>query len=256
MSGSELAPFVAACLRDRVTADLLEENQTLQRENRQLKRTLHERNPRRSVQLAFAASKKRKRNNKQGKMVRDSVLHLRNASTFMHMHFTFLTRGPRVEGESDLLAFRLKDIPRLELWIDGGLAVRFREDLDFFYQFYTYHRISGDSYDYCVHISARQAGLDLKLVVHSISPLEHAQLLQRETVVDFTPPENPDSDRILIDPSSWDDREGTPISIDRLVQLFGGGKGREVTAWLNDWQCTGRYFFQHLQVPYVRDEDD
>lgn len=52
MSGSDLAPFVAATLRYRVMSEVWDENQELKRENQQLKRRLLERNPRRSVRPA------------------------------------------------------------------------------------------------------------------------------------------------------------------------------------------------------------
>lgn len=57
--------------------------------------------------------------------------------------------------------------------------MRFR-DLEFFYECYTYRRLSEHSYEYWLYIAAKEEGLDLKLVIRSISPAEHAVLLERE----------------------------------------------------------------------------
>ncbi len=48
---SDLAPFVAAVIRDRVVIDLKDENEALRLKNEALELALHKRNPHRSVQI-------------------------------------------------------------------------------------------------------------------------------------------------------------------------------------------------------------
>lgn len=251
---SDLAPFVAATIRDKVVQDLMDENQNLKEENEELKRKLHERNPRRSIELKIP----------NGFVIKKSTVRMdkvlldqrRNISTF-----ALLTEDePRYFLDQN---FRLKHFPALALWIDGACAVRF-QDLRFHYSSYRYDIVFNEwSGKYKVAINAKQ-GQDFKLKIDVINvlPDEHAELLEREDPVDFRPPDNPDSPnrgfpyrqigdhdrRYIIEDVSHVSHD-QEVSVERLMDLLGE---KVVCLYFETgrMQCTGEFLNRKLTVPF------
>jgi hypothetical protein len=240
---SDIAPFVAAVIRDRVVEELGNENETLRQEmdtlrlqNQQLHRTLHERNPRRSVKLTGPNG---------SPVIAEYNLHLSTAiQRFPRTHFT-LFRGNPVDHPASLRFPTLRHLLRAEIWIDGGRAVRLR-DLVFRYTAYKYVD-TWQGWQYFATLCARD-GDDLILEAEISLPLDdHAKLLRRDSCVDFAPPAVLDSDRYYVEHSA---DEEIPISY--LLELCGEN---DAIIFFNHWMCTGDYFVRHLTVPYMPVED-
>lgn len=243
---SDLAPFVAATLRDRVVEELQNELRAKNQKLQETQRLLHQRHPRRSVKLCGP-------NNGEPVIV-ESSLYLPTAQHFWGTKFTFFNR---VRGRQliEPITIRVKDIPLLELWIDGGRAVRF-QNLTFYYTGYTYEDTDSDGWQYFATLSARDADEDLGLEFDiCLDPDDHAKLLNRESCVDFVPPLERTRSQYLVEGQLTIDEDGMPtnnheqeIPITHLLDVC-GGKGAFV--FFDNWRCTGRWFFQHLVVPYA-----
>lgn len=121
---SDLAPFVAAVIRDCVVVELKDENEALRQENEALKLEGHKQNPRRSVKVTRTGS--------NGKDIcADNDLNLevlrRNQSW---LRISLFGPAPVRPGIPDPLWFECGSWLSLELWIDGGPSIRL-QDLSF-----------------------------------------------------------------------------------------------------------------------------
>jgi hypothetical protein len=169
---SDLAPFVAAVIRDRVMAELKDENEALRQENAALKLERHKRNPHRSVQI---------RDSNGEHILVENELNLLRVRPFFGK-FSFFSCGASVRLETpDPLWYECGIWLTLELWIDGGSSVRL-QDLSFHYTAYNYVKTvtaCGDEWGYVATIEARD-GDDLNLQIKIfLSPDDHAKLLNR-----------------------------------------------------------------------------
>jgi hypothetical protein len=243
---SDLAPFVAAVIRDRVVAELKDENEALRQENAALKLERHKHNPSRSVKVTGSNGTEIFAENEIGiQGLRFSALSARISGG---RKFSFCNpAGCSQPDVPRILWFKCGSWLTLELWIDGGSSVRL-QDLSFHYTSYTY--ASTDNTDdggwkYVALIEARD-GADLNLeVCIFISPDDHAKLLNREQSVDFLPPAERENDRSYIVEHSLDQE----IPLSHLSELCGE---KEAVVSLNKWMFTKGWFVQHLMVPYVR----
>jgi hypothetical protein len=104
---SDLAPFVAAVLRDQVVGKLHDENKALKSQVQRLQRTLHEHNPFRSFKLTGPNG---------ARLVKEGRFNVETTS--LNAPFCLYEEGG-FENVS------LRKLPKLELWIDGGCSVRF-----------------------------------------------------------------------------------------------------------------------------------
>ena len=166
---SDLAPFVAAVIRDRVVEDLQNENEAQRQEIERLRRTLHERNPRRSVQLTGPNGKK---------VFVDSSLHLSTAQHFWTTQFTFMNRGTlqqRGREHEAVIVLCARNLPKCEVWIDGGRALCLK-DLSYHYVAYGYNNIQ-DEWHYVAMFYLRDAVHFNLQVSILLPPNDHAKLL-------------------------------------------------------------------------------
>ena len=238
---SDLAPFVAAVIRDRVVVELnKDENEALRQKNEALERTLHERNPRRSIQIKGYNGKK---------IFADNELDLQRIHQYSG-NFPFFCSDATVRNQFPLL---IKCGPgtgswlNLELWIDGGFSVKL-QDFSFHYTSYNYVKIVNADYDdewkYLAIIEARDGdGLNLGIGIF-LSPNDHAKLLNREQSVDFLPPAEREYDLYNIEHSLLDQE----IPLSHLSELCGQ---KDAVVILRRWNCTREWFFRNLMVPYV-----
>jgi hypothetical protein len=226
---SDLAPFVAAAIRDSVFAELKDENEALRQENEALKLELHECNPMRSVKVTCSNGQK---------IFVDNELNLEHIRNFHGNKFSFCNLdGLRRRNILASLSF----IYRLELWIDGGSSAVRLQDLSFHYTEYKYEYHTG-AWKYVATLEARD-GDDLNLEIQIfLSPDVHAKLLHREQSVAFIAPTERGNDQYLVEHL---DQE---IPISHLLELCGEA---EAVFSLNNWKCTEAWFLRHLMVPYV-----
>jgi hypothetical protein len=234
---SDLAPFVAAVIRDRVVAELKNENEALRRKNEALELTLHKRNPRRSIQITDSDGKK---------IFADNELDLEGIRQFGG-NFSFFSCSATVRNQiPGHLWFRSRSWLNLELWIDGGVSARL-QDLSFYYTSYKYVKFAnadGEAWKYVATIEARDGdGLNLAIEIF-LSPNDHAKLLNRERSVDFLPPAERENDGYNIEHSM--DQE---IPLSHLAELC---REKDAVVFFDKWMCTEGWFLRHLMVPYVR----
>jgi hypothetical protein len=228
---SDLAPFVAAVIRDRVVVDLKDENEALRQKNEALEREIHKRNPHRSVQIRDSDGKK---------IFADSEVDLEDARQFSGKFpfFRDSTSHPLWFGSGIWLI-------TLELWIDGGFFASL-QDLSFHYTTYDYVKVVAagvDEWRYVATIEARDGddfSLEIKIF---LSPDDHAKLLNRQQSVDFLPPADRENDAYDIEYSL--DQE---IPLSHLSELC---REKEAMIFFNRVECTKGWLVRNLMVPYV-----
>jgi hypothetical protein len=237
---SDLAPFVAAVIRDRVMAELKDENEALRQEIAALKLERHRHNPRRSVQVTGSDGKEI--------FFVENELHLDTLSLFFGRRISFCNPGgyPNPKLPAKALYFKCGSWLTLELWIDGGSAVRL-QDLSFHYTTYDYVKTltaDGDEWKgYVATVEARD-GDDLTLeILIFISPDDHAELLNREQSVDFLPP----TTERLNAQYSIEDSLNQEIPLSRLLEIC---SEKNAMVCFSDWTCTSGWFRRHIMVPF------
>jgi hypothetical protein len=233
---SDLAPFVAAVIRDSVFAELKDDNEALRQEIEALKLQLHERNPMRSVKVTGS--------NRQ-KIFVDIELDLEHIRHRFHGNkFSFCNpEGLRRRNILESLSFTCGSLLALELWIDGGSSAVRLQDLSFHYTEYKCVNRAG-GWNYMATVEARDSD-DLNLEIQILlSPDVHAKLLHREQSVAFVLPSERENDQYFLEHSL--DQE---IPISHLLELC--GEKEAAVCSLNTWKCTEKWFLRHLMVPYV-----
>jgi hypothetical protein len=230
---SDLAPFVAAVIRDRVMAELKDENEALRQKIEALERALQERNPRRSVQVTYNIGKD---------ICAENEINLRNFFNFGRK-FSLFHRGSAHPDTPKALC--LQNGSWLELWIDGGSSVRL-QDLSFHYTSYRYVKTvnaDGDPWKYAATIEARDDDdLNLDIIIF-LSPSDHAKLLNREESADCLHPAEREDDRYGVEHSFYQE-----IPFSHLLELCGE---TDAVLRLSNWKCTEEWVLRHLMAPYV-----
>jgi hypothetical protein len=235
---SDLAPFVAAVIRDRVMAELKDEIEALRQENAALKLERHKRNPSRPVKVTG-------RNGKE--ILAENEMDLEELKTTWGRKVYFC--NPLVPGGPNTpktlwfgCGLRGGSWVTLELWIDGGSSVRL-QDLSLHYTRYQYICTHRSEYNYLATVEARDGdGLSLEIKIF-ISPDDHAKLLNREQSVDYLPPET-ERENGQYDVENDFDQE---IPLSHLLALCGEN---DAMAHLKNWNCTEEWFRRHLMVSY------
>jgi hypothetical protein len=243
---SDLAPFVAAVIRDRVVAELKDENEALRQENAALKLDRHKRNPRRSVKVTGSNGKEIFAENEVNLQEHHYiVLGVTTGRKFCFFYGLIQDRFHLESAQPDIpkvLCLKCGSLLSLELWIDGGSSVRL-QDLSFHYTSYKYVSTHRSEYKYMAEIEARD-GDDLTLEFNIfISPDDHAKVLNREQSVDFLPPET-ERENCEYNVENHFDQE---IPLSHLLEICGEKKALFL---LTRWECTEEWFFGHLMVPY------
>jgi hypothetical protein len=232
---SDLAPFVAAVIRDRVVVDLKDENKALRQKNEALELALHKLNPHRSVQIRDSDGKK---------IFADSETNLEDVIPFSVKVPLFRGRASVRCKTPDPLWFGSGIWLTLELWIDGGFFASL-QDLSFHYTAYECVKMltaDGDEWRYRATIEARD-GDDLSLEIKIfLYPDDHAKLLNREQSVDFLPP----ADRENAYDIEYSLDQEIPLS--HLSELC---REKEAVIFFNGWECTKGWLVRNLMVPYV-----
>jgi hypothetical protein len=225
---SDLAPFVAAVIRDRVMAELKDENEALRQEVAALKLERQKRNPSRSVKLTSSNGKD---------------MHAEYEVNLEVIRFREKIRFSGLPGGRPKISFGRGSWLEFELWIDGGCSVRL-QDLSLHYTRYQYVSAHHSEYNYMATVEARDGdGLTLEIEIF-ISPDDHAKLLHREQSVDYLPPED-EIENCLYDVENDLDQE---IALSHLLELCGE---KNAMALLENWKCTTVWFRRHLMVPYT-----
>jgi hypothetical protein len=220
---SDLAPFVAAVIRDRVVVELKDEIEALRQENAALKLEHHRHNPRRSIKVTGSNEKE---------IFAENELHLEVLYHFFGRKFCVCNPGGVARPDvPKVLWFKCGSWLTLELWIDGGSSVRL-QDLSFHYTAYKYTYSTRQSEHKCVAIIEARDGDDLNLEILIVySPDDHAKLLNREQRVDFLPPK-PDGANTGF---SIEDSLNQEIPLPHLLELCGE---TDAVVRLNNWKCT------------------
>jgi hypothetical protein len=85
--------------------------------------------------------------------------------------------------------------------------------------------------------------IGLRLVFYVVLPPDHARVLQRDSIVEFTPPESlDDSDSCIAERGAEEEIPMLRLSEDLL------GK-RRVHIFFHKWTCSNSFFFRRLTVP-------
>jgi hypothetical protein len=247
---SDLAPFVASVIRDRVVVELKDENEDLRQENEALKLELHKRNPRRSVKVTYNHGKDIVADNELNLEIlrKDNELNLEVLRNNHWSNFSLFRCEASVRREmTSSFLFVGGSWLTLELWIDGGSSsVRLQDLRSFHYKSYEYiktKKTDDGAWKYMATIEARDGdGLNLEINIF-ITPDEHAKLLNREQSVDFLPPAEREKNRYIVE-QSWDQE----IPLSHLLELCGE---KDAGVDLSRWTCTFEWFERHLMVPYL-----
>jgi len=245
---SDLAPFVAATLRDKVVEDMQKEIEELRKKNRELQRKLQERDPNRSV--AFKV-----------RTVDESHVHtsLEERTVSIVNAFGHGREFRRLFDDIPPLLhplIKLKHIQQFEVWIDGASAIRCHQ-LEFRYCMYKYET-QQEEYGKYVAVLRASSGQDFKLEIEvlDVPPEEHAALLGLPSPVDFPPPDEPESHNFNAPAHHlaggvhrmWPfERSERFIPSDRVMQLLGE---KNICIDYREIKCTKDFFFDHLTIPY------
>jgi hypothetical protein len=203
-------------------------------EIQRLQRTLHEHNPFRSVKLMTIGPNGARVLVKEGGRLNVNETSIRNRQSLIFERIS------------------LRELFLFELWIDGGCAVRFR-DLSFHYINYSLYPYENsatyrEQLRYYATIEARDAAGDddIGLIIEfnvRLSPEDHARLLQRDSIMEFTPPPQLSNNRYVAERGAEEEIPISCLSEDWVVS-------RKLT-FLSHMCCSASFFFRHLTVPYV-----
>ena len=220
---SDLAPFVAAVLKDTVVKDQQTEIEELRRLLHERNRLLHERNPYREVKLVALS----------GEILMEGNFHMRAVRT---QNLSQTKHSPFFDFGAPPVRLQLRHLPELELWIDGGRAVAFRQDLTFFYTACFY---LDDNYIAQIEGHNRRGDFEVAVWVHLL-PKEIQQLLQRE-----------ESFELLENPTNFDRLEtGARVEIPWPRLLEAQFPEKMIEIYKSNVTGTGNFFQRHLTVPY------
>jgi hypothetical protein len=234
---SDLAPFVAAVIRDRVVVELQDENEALRQEIAGLKLERHKRNPSRSVKITGSNGKK---------IFAENKINLEGLLCSGGRKFSLFRRGSAYPDIPKTLCFQHGSWRTLELWIDGGSSVRL-QDLSFHYTAYKYISTHRSEYNYAATIEARDGdGLDLEILIF-IPPDDHAKLLNREESVNFLPPKSEMANTQYNVEKDCDEE----IPLSHLLELCGE---KDAIVLLSNWECNEEWFRRQLMVSFEPNE--
>jgi hypothetical protein len=234
---SDLAPFVAAVIRDRVVVELKDEIEALRQEIAALKLERHKRNPSRPVKITGSNG---------NEIFAENEINLESLLFSGGRKFSLFSRRPAQPDIPKSLFLTIGSLLTLELWIDGGSSVRL-QDLSFHYTSLKYIKTlndDGDAWKYAATIEARDGdGLNLTMGIF-ISPDDHAKLLNREQSVDYLPPKTERRENAQYVVENDFDQE---IPHSHLLELCGE---TDAVVILHHWMITEEWFFRHLMVAY------
>lgn len=259
---SDLAPFVAAAIRDKVVEDLLEENRAQRNEIEALEKKvsnferLYARNPCRLVKLTLPGGTN---------VLRERTVDLTKFS-WCHFQFFPVVREYYYDSDEDEPEDLLwaedgfASLPNLEIWFDDRCVIQVN-NLSFSYIQYNYGLV-GDEWRYVLDVFADYTGENRHMVslehrIYDVLPNEYAALFgKQEPLVDFVPPANHGSRRrrYLIHSISTTESDGTSnMSRDRLVAHFGT---KECSLPVSNWGCHWKYFRDNVPIPYEVPEEE
>lgn len=248
---NDLAPLVAAALRDQVVEDMQKEIEELRKSNRELQRKLQERNPNRSVEL------KMRMDNLEYRLLKERTVNIVNDFGRGLIFHSLFARYDNPAYNLFNGSIKLKDLPQLELWIDGESALCC-DQLEFHYRMYKYETQFEEFGKYVVLLCACSGqNFRLQIEVLGVPPEEHAAVLGLASPVNFPPPDIADShnfnapaQNLLGGHRMWTFervRQGTVVPRDRVMHLLGE---KNVCIRFGEIKCTKEFFFDHLAVPY------